>query len=114
VLTQFIPVIDEKAPPLNEKEEAPKGERNFWLRKKKSESGTFAKKRRGLCLRFMKGIFPAASEKGVSDDISFFVFQMLNRPSSGIFLSNGCGRTVGEGRKEERWSLPQKLIYLFL
>lgn len=105
--------MDERAPPLNRRGGA-KRRREICFGKKKLGFNGFAKKGRGICLRSTKKNFPVASEEGVSDDISFFISKKHDRPSSSVLLSNRHGRTIGEVRKEERWSLPQNLIYLFL
>jgi len=99
---------------LSIEEEAPKGEGKFASERRNWDSTALQKKEEAFAYDPRKRIFLLLQKRGVSDDISFFVSKKHDRPSSSVLLSNRHGRTIGEVRKEERWSLPQNLIYLFL
>ena len=84
------------------------------LGKRKEGPNGFGKREEKIRSESPATSFPLASEEGVSKDILFFVILKLNRPLSQPPSQTGARKGLVEGRKEERWSPPQTLRYLFL
>jgi len=95
-------------------EEAPNGEWKVRFGKREERVDGFGKRKEEIRSESPAASFPLASEEGVSDDILFFVFLKLSRPLSHPPSQTGARKGLEEGRKEERWSPPQTLRYLFL